>query len=99
MDSPFLFEGTLVMATLAEHRNTYSINTKESSASLNNSKADGHISTQESLSDTNRVQSTHKVSENSNGSIEKWENRLTGKKGRVGNRRSGKSENWKSLQF
>lgn len=57
------------MATLAEHRNTYSINTKESSASLNNSKADGHISTQESLNDSNRVQSTHKISEN-NGSIE-----------------------------
>ena len=70
VDSPFLFEGTLVMATLAEHRNTYSINTKESSASLNNSKADGHISTQESLNDTNRVQNTHKVSENSNGNIE-----------------------------
>ena len=65
VDSPHLFEGTLVMATLADQRKDVSINAKESSSSLNNSKADGHISTQESLNDnSNRVNNPNKILEN-----------------------------------
>ena len=49
-----MFEATLVMATLAEQRKSDQLNAKENDNSLNTSKADGHISTQESLNEINR---------------------------------------------
>merc|ERR1719414_1433193 len=67
--SPLMFEGTLVMATLADSHNNSPISAKETSTNLNNSKADGHISTQESLNDSNRIPSVHNVFENQKKSI------------------------------
>ena len=68
--SPLMFEGTLVMATLADSHNNSLISAKEnSSTNLNNSKADGHISTQESLNDSNRIPSGHKIFENQKRTI------------------------------
>ena len=68
--SPLMFEGTLVMATLVDSHNNSPITAKEnSSTNLNNSKADGHISTQESLNDSNRIPSVHNIFENQKKSI------------------------------